>query len=389
MKLTAVRLSALASCLVVLLANETVSAREGGRTPEPASPETVLASQHARLTVTMAVSRAGETATYSVTLKNAGPEEIRDIFLAAGIPAGTTFLGPGPNPARSGFRSVEGDNATWLSEGIAPYSSAGPFTYRVRLSADTAPGVHAWVHWLRPSDASAISGAVRVLPSVTFAPMATGPVDSLPQVPLLWRVLDVAIAAQFEETNPGGPIPRMIYMTEGTRHFGQDGVTASYSAGVAHFIKAGTPFLNANRTDTPAGWLQFTLAPAAQRGAPLAAPPAITLATAYESEDLAGLGRGPYDMIFLKAEFQPGGKTALHHHPGPVMVHVLEGTLAHTTNGVTRTQGPGSFWVEQVGEQVTTKNIGNTVARLVGALLIPRGEDPADFLEPPDPWSFR
>ncbi len=101
-----------------------------------------------------------------------------------------------------------------------------------------------------------------------------------------------------------------------------------------HIIKPGLPFVSANRTDSPLHWLAFYAERSVNRGA---APGGSTQSLSYESEDLVGLRDGPYDLLLLRAEWQPGARTALHHHPGPVMVHLLERTVAHTDEGVTRT----------------------------------------------------
>ncbi len=45
--------------------------------------------------------------------------------------------------------------------------------------------------------------------------------------------------------------------------------------------------------------------------------------------------------------------------------------------------------MEQVGAKVTTKNTGTSKAVAIAALLIPKGEEVASFLEPPNPLSFR
>ena len=110
---------------------------------------------------------------------------------------------------------------------------------------------------------------------------------------------------------------------------------------------------------------------------------------AYQSDDLVGLKSGSYNMILFRAEWQPGASSPLHEDPGPAIYHLLEGTVAHTDEGVTRTLNAGEFSVTQVGAKVTTKNTGNTKAVALIARLIPQGEAPATFIEPANPLSFR
>lgn len=373
--------AALLFCSLLLLTTSPPDAAARERPGEPDIREQLTAHVSPRLIVTMSVNRSGNEATYGVSLRNPGNAEVRDIFLAATIAGDTAFVAPGPNPARSGFGGVEGNAAVWLSEAVPAYSTAGPFTYRVRLAGETADPVTAWVHWLHPGDGTAISSPVRVLPGFTAGPLATLSVDALPPGPLMWRVLEITVSAQGGITSPGVPQPRLVYILGGVRHFAQDGASNSFGPSSGHVIRPGIPFVSGNRTDSTVHWLEFHPVSTAARGAP---PPVPTVSHAYESEDLTGLREGPYDMLLLRAEAQPGANSALHEHPGPVMVHLLEGTVAHTDEGVTRTVNAGEFWVEQVGAVVTTRNTGTTKAVAIVAILVPKGEDLAIFHEAPN-----
>lgn len=369
----------------VLLAASPPDAAARDRAGEREAREQFTADVTPRLIVTMSVNRSGNEATYGVSLRNPGNAEVRDIFLAATIAGDTTFVAPGPNPARSGFRAVEGDAAVWLSEAIPAYSTAS-FSYRVRLSGDTAGPVQAWVHWLRPGDGTAISPPVRVLPGFTAGPLATISMDALRPGPLMWRVHEVTLSAQGGQSNPGLPQARVVYMLGGVSHFAQDGVSNSFGPGSAYVIKPGLPWVTGNRTDTPGRWLVFFPESIVNRGVPSNSP---NISHSYESDDLVGLKSGPYNMILFRAEWQPGASSPLHEYPGPAIYHLLEGTVAHTDEGVTRTMNAGEFSVTQVGAKITTRNTGNTKAVAIIARLIPQGEPPAIFHEPPNPLSFR
>jgi len=104
---------------------------------------------------------------------------------------------------------------------------------------------------------------------------------------------------------------------------------------------------------------------------------------------LVGLKSGSANMILFRAELQPGASSPLHEYPGPAIYHLLEGTVAHTDEGVTRTLNAGEFSLTQMGAKVTTKNTGSTKAVAIAAVLVPKGEDLAVFHEAANPLSFR
>lgn len=360
-------------------------AKDGGPPGSEGARERVLSAVGPpRLVVHMSVARSGDTATYSITLRNPGEGEVQDVFIAGGVASGTTFVEAGANPARGGFRAVEAGAAVFLSEGVPSNGRQGPFSYRVKLSGDAAGPVRAWVHWRSPTDSTTISAPISVLPAVTVAPLASGPAGKLPQEPLIWRVIEAPFAAQSQQASSIQSIGRVFYQFEGTSVLVKEGVMNSYGPGSAGFIGAGgTPPVNANRGDaTSRRWVFFPL-PARERDDPVAG------LVLFNSDVLTGLKDAPYTLLLAQAELQPGGSATPHHHPGPVVVYVQEGTLTHTEKGATRTYGPGSFWVEETAEPNTTRNIGNTVARVLAAFLVPEGEDAATFLEPPPPGTFR
>ena len=55
------------------------------------------------------------------------------------------------------------------------------------------------------------------------------------------------------------------------------------------------------------------------------------------------------EIVSLIGVLDPGGRTALHQHPVPVFVYVLEGPLTHTTEGEEpRLYATGEAFVEDV-----------------------------------------
>jgi uncharacterized repeat protein (TIGR01451 family) len=127
-----------------------------------------LAADSAPLTVEMTAFQSGDTVSYSITLINNTESDIAQIFIAGLVPSGTTFSKATATPSGSWFRGFEAagtdiQSAVWLSEKVPAGGKQGPFSYEVKVS-DTVGPAHTWVHWLIPSDGTAVSASI--LPKV-------------------------------------------------------------------------------------------------------------------------------------------------------------------------------------------------------------------------------
>ena len=98
----------------LLVVASPVAARDSGPATTAGRETAATAENPARPILAMSVARQGGEATYSITLRNMRDTDVKDVFLAGGIPPGASFIAPGPNPAKSGFRAVEDNNAVWL-----------------------------------------------------------------------------------------------------------------------------------------------------------------------------------------------------------------------------------------------------------------------------------
>ncbi|MEK7216549.1 MAG: cupin domain-containing protein [Chloroflexota bacterium] len=335
------------------------------------------------LVVSISVARDRDRATYSITLRNSSDTDVKDIFIAGAIAPGTTFIEAGPNPAKSGFRAVQGNAAVWLSEVVPAGRWAGPFAYRVKLSGDTADEVTAWAHWRSPNDGTALSAPIRVLPPLTTSTLASGPIDRLPDGPLIWRVTEAIEPAQV--ARPVGHAPAFSYLLEGVETLGDQGRLSSYGPGAAFFH--GPQHTHINRGDGPARSLGFSLSPAATRGQPQR--PGSSLV--YETEELTGLKAGPYTAAFGVIEAQPGAGLPTHDHSGPGVYCVVEGTVTNNLERGSVVYGPGGCFLKQVGEPHSVTNSGSTVARLLSASVRPDGEPGTIFTTGvrTHPWGSR
>ena len=272
-----------------LVVVSTVGAKEMGPTTTATLGGTNAAgTTPARLLVSMGVARNGDTVSYSVTLDNPGGGDVKDVFLAANIAPGTTFMDGGPNAAKEGFQGVQSSAAVWLSNGVPAFGRAGPFTYRVKLTGDTAEPVRAWVHWRSPAEGTGISSPVKVLPSLTVATLASGPAGALPQIPLVWTANTAVFPVQGTVPNAGVTLARVFYNFEGVSTVSKGGVTVAYGPGSAGYLAAdGAPWVNGNPTDRPAWrWVFFPVPASATPGANLV----------FQSDELTGLKNVPYTI---------------------------------------------------------------------------------------------
>jgi quercetin dioxygenase-like cupin family protein len=75
---------------------------------------------------------------------------------------------------------------------------------------------------------------------------------------------------------------------------------------------------------------------------------------------------GKAEIISVIGELEPGGRTALHQHPVPVYVYVLEGTLSVQAQGMeARDYKPGQAFLEDVNHWHQAFNKGSTPAKIL------------------------
>jgi quercetin dioxygenase-like cupin family protein len=82
---------------------------------------------------------------------------------------------------------------------------------------------------------------------------------------------------------------------------------------------------------------------------------------------------GKAEIISVIGELEPGGRTALHQHPVPVYVYVLEGTLTVQAQGAeAREYQPGQAFLEDVNHWHQAFNKGAAPVRI---LVVFAGEE--------------
>lgn len=107
--------------------------------------------------------------TYAITLSNSGDKEVANIFVSGSIPAGASFASTAPAPISAGapagnpipedagLYATNAGSVAWVLSALPAKTSVGPFVYKVSTGSATNLSAHAFVHWLSPSDGSAVS----------------------------------------------------------------------------------------------------------------------------------------------------------------------------------------------------------------------------------------
>lgn len=75
---------------------------------------------------------------------------------------------------------------------------------------------------------------------------------------------------------------------------------------------------------------------------------------------------GKPEVVSVIGELEPGGRTALHQHPVPVYVYVVEGTLTvQAQGGAAREYKPGQAFLEDVNHWHQAFNKGSAPVKIL------------------------
>ena len=91
-----------------------------------------------------------------------------------------------------------------------------------------------------------------------------------------------------------------------------------------------------------------------------------------QDQDLSIAGR---HAVQARAEFQPGVASGRHTHPGEELAYVLEGQVEVAIDGKpTIVVKPGETFFIPAGAVHEGKNIGSTVAKILGTYIVEKGK---------------
>lgn len=101
-----------------------------------------------------------DSVSYSIMLINSGDKDASNIYVAGSIPEGASFSAVTATPEDSGFFGSGGGVAAWLVGAIPTKGKVGPFVYKVAKGTARDLSAAAFVHWLAPSEGTAVSAVV-------------------------------------------------------------------------------------------------------------------------------------------------------------------------------------------------------------------------------------
>jgi quercetin dioxygenase-like cupin family protein len=94
---------------------------------------------------------------------------------------------------------------------------------------------------------------------------------------------------------------------------------------------------------------------------------------------------GKAEIVSVLSELEPGGRTALHQHPVPTYVYVLEGTVTlQAHGGEVREYKAGQAWLEDMNHWHQAFNKGAGPVRLLVVFVSEEGKPTSISAKPGD-----
>ena len=142
----------------------------------------------------------------------------------------------------------------------------------------------------------------------------------------------------------------ILYQLSGSTEVSIGGEVKTLSPGEGLFIARGnTAMLKAGEGE-PSTFLHFLLAPTADLGKPLEAPPAVVRELFRTTAPIPALKPGPYDLNLTRVTFPAQmPSNAPHHRSGAALYYIISGTGANTIEGNVEAKTPGSLIYEPFG----------------------------------------
>ena len=106
-----------------------------------------------------------------------------------------------------------------------------------------------------------------------------------------------------------------------------------------------------------------------------AATPILKSAKTADGDPLKYPGEGTPEIVSVIGTLEPKGQTALHRHPVPVFVYILEGQLSVQTEGAERREHKqGEAFLESVGKWHQAFNEGDQPTKLLVVFMGVEGQ---------------
>jgi quercetin dioxygenase-like cupin family protein len=212
--------------------------------------------------------------------------------------------------------------------------------------------------------------------------LASGPLPTVVDAPVFFRVVRVSLGAGQSTTSAG--LDGVIYQMTGTLALDGPSGGVTLREGEGAFLPAVEKVM-VKAGPAQATYLHFVLAREPDLKKPLASGNAIATELRPPAGPLPGLKPGPYEFSLTRVTFPPRfPRNAPHMRSGGALYFILSGTGLITAGGTTEPRGPGALQYEPHGFVHQWENGGDTPFVILQANISPEGLPAVIFTSPVD-----
>jgi mannose-6-phosphate isomerase-like protein (cupin superfamily) len=229
--------------------------------------------------------------------------------------------------------------------------------------------------------ARAQTGQTAGRPTTLRQVLASGPLRSVVDAPVFFRVVRVSLGAEQPTTHAG--LDGVLYQMTGTLALsGASGGGVTLREGEGAFVSA-VEKVTAKAGPAPATYLYFVLVREPDLKQPLASGDVIATELRQPAGPLPGLKPGPYEFSLTRVTFPPRfPRNAPHMRSGGALYFILSGTGLITVGGTSEPRGPGALQYEPHGFVHQWENAGDTPFVILQANISPEGLPAVIFTSP-------
>jgi len=230
--------------------------------------------------------------------------------------------------------------------------------------------------------ACAQTGPSGARPTTLRQVLASGPLRTVVDAPVFFRIVRVSLGAQQSTTHAG--LDGVIYQLTGTLTLGGPSGGVTLREGEGAFLPAMDKVI-VKAGPAPATYLHVFLVREPDLKRPLASGDAIATELRPPAGPLPGLKPGPYEFSLTRVTFPPRfPRNAPHMRSGGALYFIISGTGLITAGGTTEPRGPGALQYEPHGFVHQWENAGDTPFVILQANISPEGLPVVIFTSPAD-----
>lgn len=226
--------------------------------------------------------------------------------------------------------------------------------------------------------AGAQTGSSPARPATLRQVLASGPLRTVIDAPVYFRVVRVSLGAEQSTTYSG--VNGVLYQMTGTLALGGLSGSVTLREGEGAFLPAGEK-LTAKAGPALATYLHFVLVQEPDLKRPLASGAATVTELRPPAGPLPGLKPGPYEFSLTRVSFPPRfPRNPPHMRSGGAIYFILSGTGLITAGGTIEPRGPAALQYEPHGFVHQWENAGDTPLVILQANISPEGSPVVIFM---------